>query len=85
MMCVVYFTKNAIFDDFMALESLLNHVVDPKPIDIKNNCSNKNKYFFFEIHLNIDLKHLELCKPSNIFLSVASCLIKSTIINNIGS
>ena len=48
-MCVVYFTKNAIFDDFMALESLLNHVVDPKPIDIKNNRRNKNKY-------NIDFK-----------------------------
>ena len=83
-MCVVYFTKNAIFDDFMALESLLNHVVDPKPIDIKNNRRNKNNYFF-EIHLNIDLKHLELCKPSNNFLSVAICLIISIIISNIGS
>ena len=82
-MCVVYFTKNAIFDDFIGHTSLLNHVVDPKPIDIKNNRRKEN--YFLEIHLNIDLKHLELCKPSNNFLSVAICLIKSTIINNIGS
>ena len=45
-MCV--FTKNAIFDDFIALESLLNHVVDPKPIDIKNNRKNKNNIIFMK-------------------------------------
>ena len=42
-------TQNAIFDDFIALESRLNHVVDPKPKDIKNNRRNKKKH-------NIDFK-----------------------------